>query len=114
MWCWRRMKKIKWTERVSNERVLEMVNEERQIWKEIQERRHRWIGHIYRHNTFVVDTIEGRREGAQGRGRPRMSYIKQIMEYAGIAGWNKYTYIDLNLLFHGRHVAEDDPAGGKQ
>uniref|UniRef100_A0A8D8SEB1 Endonuclease-reverse transcriptase n=1 Tax=Cacopsylla melanoneura TaxID=428564 RepID=A0A8D8SEB1_9HEMI len=90
MWCWRRMKKIKWTERVSNERVLEMVNEERQIWKEIQERRHRWIGHIYRHNTFVVDIIEGRREGAQGRGRPRMSYIKQIMEYAGCNN-----YIDL-------------------
>uniref|UniRef100_A0A8D8QBH7 Uncharacterized protein n=1 Tax=Cacopsylla melanoneura TaxID=428564 RepID=A0A8D8QBH7_9HEMI len=83
MWCWRRMLKVKWTERVSNVRVLEMVNEERQIWKVLQQRRHKWMGHLFRHNQYVVNIIEGKREGTQGRGRPRMVYINQIMEFAG-------------------------------
>ncbi|KAI5720095.1 hypothetical protein M8J77_001812 [Diaphorina citri] len=83
MWCWRKMKKIKWTERVSNVRVLQMVNERRQIWRMIQERRHRWMGHLFRHNQFVKNIIEGKREGAQGQGRPRTSYINQIIQFAG-------------------------------
>ncbi|KAI5747401.1 hypothetical protein M8J77_014177 [Diaphorina citri] len=62
------------SEPVSNERVLEMVGERRMIWKALQQRRHKWIGHIYRHNQFLVDIIEGRREGGQRRGRPRMKY----------------------------------------
>uniref|UniRef100_A0A8D8M3Q1 Endonuclease-reverse transcriptase n=1 Tax=Cacopsylla melanoneura TaxID=428564 RepID=A0A8D8M3Q1_9HEMI len=83
MWCWRKMMKIKWTERMSNERVLELVQEERQIWKMLTERRHKWMGHVFRHNEFIVKIIEGRREGQQGRGRPRASYINQIVEFSG-------------------------------
>jgi hypothetical protein len=29
MWCWRRMEKISWTDRVRNEEVLHRVKEER-------------------------------------------------------------------------------------
>ena len=31
MWCWRRMEKIGWTDRVRNEEVLQRVNEESNI-----------------------------------------------------------------------------------
>jgi hypothetical protein len=31
MWCWRRMEKISWTDRVRNEEVLHRVKEERNI-----------------------------------------------------------------------------------
>ncbi|KAI5731138.1 hypothetical protein M8J77_005274 [Diaphorina citri] len=89
MWCWRKIKKVKWTDKVRNERVLEMVNEKRQIWNILEQRRHKWIGHIYRHNNFVVNIIEGRREGRQGRGRPRMSFMEQIMEYAGTDSYSE-------------------------
>uniref|UniRef100_A0A8D8S526 Endonuclease-reverse transcriptase n=1 Tax=Cacopsylla melanoneura TaxID=428564 RepID=A0A8D8S526_9HEMI len=83
MWCCRRMMRIKWTERMTNERVLEMVQEERQIWKVLTERRHKWMGHVYRHNDFIVSIIEGKREGHQRRGRPRERYIQQIVKYSG-------------------------------
>jgi hypothetical protein len=76
MWCWRRMKKIKWTERMSN-------IERRQLWDVLEERRHKWIGHLYRHNDFMVSIIKGRRQGDQGRGRPRLSYISQVVKYSG-------------------------------
>jgi hypothetical protein len=31
IWCWRRMEKISWTDRVNNETVLHRVKEERNI-----------------------------------------------------------------------------------
>lgn len=88
MWSWRRMMKIKWTERMSNERVLELVGESRQILRMLSERRHKWVGHMYRHNDFMISILEGKREGSQPRGRPRLSYINQIVKYSGS---NSYT-----------------------
>jgi hypothetical protein len=35
MWCWRRMDKISWTDRVRNEEVLHRVKEERNILRKI-------------------------------------------------------------------------------
>ena len=31
MWCWRRMDKIKWSEKVTNEEVLEHIREKRTL-----------------------------------------------------------------------------------
>ena len=39
MWCWRRIQKINWTDRVRNEEVLLGVNEQRNILHEISKRR---------------------------------------------------------------------------
>jgi hypothetical protein len=46
MWCWRRMEKISWTDRVRNEDVLHRVKEERNIVHTIKRRKANWIGHI--------------------------------------------------------------------
>jgi hypothetical protein len=35
------------------------VKEERLILKILKNRRHSWIGHIIRHNEFVVNMLEG-------------------------------------------------------
>jgi len=39
MWCWRRMKKISWTDHVRNEEDLLRVKEQRNILHEISKRR---------------------------------------------------------------------------
>jgi hypothetical protein len=39
MWCWRRMEKISWTDRVRNEKVLHRVNEEWNILHTIKRRK---------------------------------------------------------------------------
>ena len=39
IWCWRRMKKISWTDHVRNENVLLRVNEQRNILREIRKRK---------------------------------------------------------------------------
>jgi hypothetical protein len=46
MWCWRRMEKISWTDRVRNGEVLLPVREQRNVLREISKRKANWIGHI--------------------------------------------------------------------
>jgi hypothetical protein len=53
MWCWRRMEKISWTDRVRNEEVLHRVKEERNIVHTIKIRNANWIGHILRRNRLL-------------------------------------------------------------
>lgn len=45
----------------------------------IKERRNKLMGHLLRNNIQVTFIIEGKFEGKPGRGRPRQSYMKQIM-----------------------------------
>ena len=58
IWCWRRMEKISWTDRVRNEEVLLRVNEHRNILHEIRKREANWIGHILRRNCLLQQVIE--------------------------------------------------------
>jgi len=46
MWCWRRIGKIIWIDRMRNEAVLQRVEEERNILHTINRRKANWIGHI--------------------------------------------------------------------
>jgi hypothetical protein len=59
MWCWGRMEKFIWTDRVSIEEVLLRVKEQRNILHDISKRKANWIGHIMRRNCLLQQVIEG-------------------------------------------------------
>jgi hypothetical protein len=84
MWCWRRMEKISWTDRVRNEEVLHRVKEERNIIHTIKRRKANWIGHILRRNCLLKHVIEGKLEGRTEitgrRGRRRKQLLDDIKE----------------------------------
>ena len=65
MFMWRRMEKISWLDKVTNEKVLGRVNKDRQILNCIWQRKHRWIGHILRCNGLLHEIVEGRMEGEE-------------------------------------------------
>jgi hypothetical protein len=46
MWCWRRMEKTSWTDRLYNEAELHRLKEERNILHTIRRRKANWFGHI--------------------------------------------------------------------
>jgi len=70
MWCWRRMEKISWTDRVRNEEVSLKVKEQRNILHEISKRKANWIGHILRRNCLLQGVIEGKiKGGIEVKGR---------------------------------------------
>jgi hypothetical protein len=84
MWCWRRMEKISWTDRVRNEDVLLIVKGQRNILHEIRKRKANWIGHILRRNCLLQGVIEGKIQGGievTGRqGRRRRKLLDDLKE----------------------------------
>ena len=69
-WCWRRMGKIKWAEKVTNEEVLERIGEKRAFQNNILRRKANWIGHIEK-KLPLYDAIEGQMTDVKGVGRRR-------------------------------------------
>ena len=66
MWCWRRMEKIKWSEKVNNQKVLDRIGEKRTLLNNILHRKVNWIGHILRRNCLLHDAIEGQMTEVKG------------------------------------------------
>lgn len=81
MWCFRKMLKTPWTERVTNEEVLDKVKEKRQLWKCIESRTYiKMIGHILSQESLLKTIIEEDIERYIEKGRPRAEYKTQIMK----------------------------------
>ena len=89
MWCWRRILRIKWTDKKTNEKVLEEIEEPRTLIKTLKIRRERWIGHVLRHESLTGRIIEGMMEGTRPRGRPMRNYVKQLKESTGVDSYQE-------------------------
>src|SRR5437899_4339758 len=48
MWLWRRMEKVSWKDRISNEVVLGRVGVERKLINMLRNRKKKWIGQVLR------------------------------------------------------------------
>ncbi|XKL69474.1 hypothetical protein PGB90_007243 [Kerria lacca] len=83
LWCYRKMLRIKWTEKVRNEEVLRRIRGDRVIWKMLVKRRTRMIGHNLRHPVRLATVLEGMVEGKNWKGKPRQSYEDQILKIQG-------------------------------
>ncbi|KAJ4444468.1 hypothetical protein ANN_06260, partial [Periplaneta americana] len=59
IWIWRKMERVKWTERIRNEAVLERVDEERGMLKLVRKRKRNWLGHRLRRKYLLKDALEG-------------------------------------------------------
>ena len=74
------MGKVKWSDRKTNEEVLQMVSEERSLLSKILSRKKNWIGHVLRGEGLLRDVMEGRMEGKRGRGRKRKGMLEELMK----------------------------------
>jgi hypothetical protein len=78
MWCWRRMEKSSWTDRVRNE-VLHWFRGENNIQHATRWRQANWIDHILRRNFLIKHAIEGKLERwveVKGRREWRRKQLK--------------------------------------
>ena len=83
MWFFRRMLKISWTDRVSNDVVLHRAGTKREIMKIIRQRQLRFLGHVMRSQQLENVCMTGRIEGQRGRGRPRVKLVDSLAKVVG-------------------------------
>ena len=73
------MEKVNWSDRISNEEVLTMVNESRCLIETIRQRKKNWVGHVLRGNGLLRDVLEGRMLGKARVGRRREKMLDDLM-----------------------------------
>ena len=84
MWCYRRILKISWTDRVTNVEVLRRVGEtDKNIYRTICRRKLKFAGHDLRGSSgeMCKNIIEGSVEGKRSRGRQRKTWMGDIKEW---------------------------------
>ena len=84
MWVYRRVLKILWTDKITNEEVLRRMGTGREIVRQFKTRKLQYLGHLIRHNTSQIQLIEGKIEGRRSRGRPRNTWTTDITTTNGM------------------------------
>lgn len=59
--------KIRWTEKKSNMKVLNMIDKPKKIIKIMEIRKTKFLGHVMRYNTFIINIMEAKINGKKGR-----------------------------------------------
>ena len=83
-WCYRRLLKIKWTDKISNEEVLRRIKEDEMcMYKSIQKQKLAFTGHILRGSSGkdAIQILEGKLEANTAQGRPRRMWLDDIKEW---------------------------------
>ena len=81
LWCWRRLLRVPWTARRSNQSILKEINPEYSLEGLILKLKFQYFGHLKRRTdslekTLVLGKIEGRRR----RGWQRMRWLDSISD----------------------------------
>ena len=79
MWIWRKIEKVSWMDRKTNDEVLKMAEEKRLLIDTIRKRKKNWMGHILRRDSLINVALEGRMEGKRSRGRQRVKMMDDIL-----------------------------------
>ena len=87
-WAYRKMMKISWREKKTNEEVLTLADEQLYIIPTIKKRKITYFGHMIRRNNIHRLLLEGPLEGKRSRGRPRTEWMTNITE------WTEMRYED--------------------
>ena len=71
IWFLRRMLRIAWTDKVSNDQVLQRANTSTNLLKVTVSRQIRFVGDVMRKNQLEAVALTGMIEGKRARGRQR-------------------------------------------
>ena len=81
MWIYRRIGRIGWKEKKTNDELLKRLKMNRELLNTIRTRQMRFLGHVKRHNSLLKVILEGKIQGKRGRGRPRLTWTSNIKRW---------------------------------
>ena len=79
LWCWRRLLRVPWTARRSNQSILKDISLEYSLERLILKLELQYFGHLMRRtDSFEKTLMLGRIEGRRRRGHGRMGWLDGI------------------------------------
>lgn len=83
MYCYRRILRISYTQKITNAEVRRRVNLKRNLLQKVMERKMRLFGHIARmeDNRIIKNVMLGEMDGTGRRGRPAREWMDDIVEW---------------------------------
>ena len=73
LWCWRRLLRVRWTARRSDQSILKEMSPEYSVEGLLLKLKLQYFGHLMgRTESFEKTLMQGKTEGGRRRGRPRI------------------------------------------
>ena len=86
LWCWRRLLRVTWTARRSNQSILKEISPEYSLEGLMLKLKLQYFGHVMRRTDSLEKTLMlGKTEGRRRRGRQRMRWLDGITN--GCESW---------------------------
>ena len=83
LWCWRRVLRISWTDRVTNKTIIETVRPQTRLLDRIRKNQLTYFGHAIRAGGLEAAIMLGKISGKRRRGRQRTRWIDGLLRSAG-------------------------------
>ena len=81
LWCWRRLLKVPWTARRSNQSILKEISPEHSLEGLMLKLKLQYFGHLIQRTDLLGKTLMlGKTEGRRRRGRQRMRWLNVITD----------------------------------
>ena len=81
LWCWRRLLRVPWTARRSNQSILKEISPEYSLEALMLKLKLQYFGHLMRRaDSFEKTLILGKSKGRRRRGRQRMRWLDGITD----------------------------------
>ena len=81
LWCWRRLLRVPWTARRSNQSILKEISSEHSLEGLMLELKLQYFGHLMqRTNSLEKPLMLGKIEGRRRKGRQRMRWLDAITD----------------------------------
>ena len=86
LWCWRRLLRVPWTARRSNQTILKEISPEYSLAGLVLKLKLQYFGHLMRRaDSFEKTLMLGRIEDGRRRGRQRMRWLDGITDSMGMS-----------------------------
>ena len=80
LWCWRRLLRVPWTARRSNQSILKEISAEYSLEGLMLKLKFQYFGHLMQRNDSFEKTLMGKIEGKRRRGQQRMRWLDGITD----------------------------------
>ena len=86
LWCWRRLLRVPWIARRSNQSILKKINPEYSLEGLMLKLKPQYFGHLmWRADTLEKTLMVGKTEGRRRRERQRMRWLDGITDLMGVS-----------------------------